>query len=112
LVGEALLPAAGAIAALYEEMGGVVTHIGKPYVDIYRHAHALCGFPDKARIVSIGDSLEHDIRGAVTFGIDGVLAMTGVQAHVSEAALPVHMREAQVAPRYLLGSFVWSETAP
>jgi HAD superfamily hydrolase (TIGR01459 family) len=112
LVGEALLPAAGAIAALYEEMGGVVTHIGKPYVDIYRHAHALCGFPDKARIVSIGDSLEHDIRGAVTFGIDGVLAMTGVQAHVSEAALPVHMQEAQAAPRFLLGSFVWSETAP
>lgn len=112
LVGEALLPAAGAIAALYEEMGGVVTHIGKPHLDIYRHAHALCSYPDKARIVSIGDSLDHDIRGAVTFGIDSVLARTGVQAQVPEAALLVQMREAQLAPRYLLRSFVWDSDAP
>jgi HAD superfamily hydrolase (TIGR01459 family) len=111
LVGETLLPAAGAIAALYEEMGGVVTRIGKPHMDIYRHAHALCGHPDRARIVSIGDSLEHDIRGAVTFGIDSVLARTGVQAHVSEAALLAQMHEAQLAPRYLLGSFVWDDDA-
>jgi len=112
LVGEALLPAAGAIAALYEEMGGVVTRIGKPYMDIYRHAHALCGYPDKARIVSIGDSLEHDIRGAVTFGIDSVLALTGLQVHVSEAALMAQMREAKLAPKYFLRAFVWSDDAP
>ena len=109
LVGETLLPAAGAIAALYEEMGGMVTRIGKPYVDIYRHAHALCGHPDKARIVAIGDSLEHDVSGAATFGIDSALALTGLQAHVSEAALLAQMQEGQIAPRYLLGSFVWIE---
>lgn len=112
LVGEALLPAAGAIAALYEEMGGVVTRIGKPYVGIYRHAHALCGYPDKARIVSIGDSLEHDILGADTFGIDGVLALTGLQSHVSEAALRVQMQKVQLSPGYLLKSFVWDDDAP
>lgn len=109
LVGETLLPAAGTIAALYEEMGGKVTRIGKPYVDIYRHAHALCGHPDKARIVAIGDSLEHDVIGAATFGIDSALALTGLQAHVSEAALLAQMQEGQIAPRYLLGSFVWIE---
>lgn len=109
LVGETLLPAAGTIAALYEEMGGKVTRIGKPYVDIYRHAHALCGHPDKARIVAIGDSLEHDVIGAANFGIDSALALTGLQAHVSEAALLAQMQEGQIAPRYLLGSFVWIE---
>jgi len=109
LFGDTLLPAAGAIAALYEEMGGAVTHIGKPHMDIYLHAHALCSYPAKARIVAIGDSFDHDIRGAVTFEIDGVLAKTGVQAHVPEAALMVQMREAQLAPRYLLRSFVWDD---
>lgn len=109
LVGETLLPAAGTIAALYEEMGGKVTRIGKPYVDIYRHAHALCGHADKARIVAIGDSLEHDVIGAAAFGIDSALALTGLQAHVSEAALLAQMQEGQIAPRYLLGSFVWIE---
>ncbi len=111
LVGEMLLPAAGAIAAIYEEMGGVVTRIGKPYLDIYQHAHALCRYPAKGLIVSIGDSLEHDIRGAVTFGIDSVLARTGVQAYVSGAALHIHIREAQLAPRYLLRSFLWDNDA-
>lgn len=109
LVGGTLLPAAGAIAALYEEMGGQVTRIGKPYMDIYRHAHELCGLPDKARIVAIGDSLEHDVIGAATFGIDSALALTGLQAHVSEAALLAQMQEGQIAPRYLLRSFVWTE---
>ncbi len=111
LVGETLLPAAGAIAALYEEMGGVVTRIGKPHMEIYQHAHALCRYPDKTRIVSIGDSLDHDIRGAATFGIDGVLARTGVQAHVSEAALLVQMEEAQLGPCYLLRYFLWDDNA-
>lgn len=109
LVGGTLLPAAGAIAVLYEEMGGQVTRIGKPYMDIYRHAHELCGLPDKARIVAIGDSLEHDVIGAATFGIDSALALTGLQAHVSEAALLAQMQEGQIAPRYLLRSFVWIE---
>ena len=90
-------------------MGGVVTRIGKPYIDIYQHALALCHYPEKARIVSIGDSLEHDILGAATFGIDGVLARTGVQTHVSEASLLAQMQEAQLAPRYLLRSFVWDD---
>ena len=112
LVGETLLPAAGAIAKLYEEMGGVVTRIGKPHMDIYQHAHALCRYSDKARIVSIGDSLDHDIRGAATFGIDSVLARTGLQAHVSETALQAQMPEAQLAPRYLLRSFVWDDDTP
>ena len=107
LFGDTLLPAAGAIAALYEEMGGAVTRIGKPHMDIYRHAHAICSYHAKARIVAIGDSLDHDILGAATFGIDGVLVRTGVQTHISEAALQAQMQEAQLAPRYLLQSFVW-----
>jgi HAD superfamily hydrolase (TIGR01459 family) len=107
LVGDTLLPAAGAIAELYEEMGGVVTRIGKPNIEIYQHAHALCRNPEKARIVAIGDSLEHDILGAATFGIDSVLAHTGVQAHAMDAALPVQMEETHFAPNYLLRSFLW-----
>jgi hypothetical protein len=32
-----------------------------------------------------------------------------VQAHVSEAALLAQIKEAQLAPRYLLRSFVWDD---
>ena len=40
-----LQPAPGAIASLYEEMGGKVEWIGKPYPEIYRAALALIGNP-------------------------------------------------------------------
>jgi ribonucleotide monophosphatase NagD (HAD superfamily) len=36
LTPQGLMPAPGAIAAIYEEMGGKVTWIGKPYPAIYR----------------------------------------------------------------------------
>ena len=38
LTPQGLMPAPGAIAALYEELGGTVSWIGKPYPAIYREA--------------------------------------------------------------------------
>ncbi len=57
---------AGAIASLYEELGGKVTWIGKPYPAIYRHAARLIGSPQ--RILCIGDSAEHDVAGGRNAG--------------------------------------------
>jgi HAD superfamily hydrolase (TIGR01459 family) len=80
LTGKGLAPAAGAIAMLYEEMGGPVRRVGKPYRDIYDYALHIIGHKDKARIVAIGDSIEHDIVGASRFGIAAALVRTGVLA--------------------------------
>lgn len=56
------MPAPGAIAALYEELGGKVTWVGKPYPRIYAEAARLIGNPRP--ILCIGDSAEHDVAGA------------------------------------------------
>ena len=56
-----LQPAPGAIASLYEELGGKVTWIGKPYAAIYEHALQVIGNP--RRVLCIGDSAEHDVAG-------------------------------------------------
>ncbi len=82
-----LAPAAGSIARLYEKMGGRVSWIGKPHRDIYEFAYRLSGFPNKARTVGIGDSLDHDIAGANAFGIAAILLRKGVSARADEKDL-------------------------
>ena len=67
-------PGAGAIAALYEQLGGVVTWIGKPYAGIYAAAARLVGSPAPSDILCVGDSVEHDIVGARNFGAAAALS--------------------------------------
>jgi HAD superfamily hydrolase (TIGR01459 family) len=71
-----LQPAPGAIAALYEELGGKVTWIGKPYPEIYRYALNLIG--NSRPVLCIGDSAEHDIAGGQSVGLSTLLVMTGI----------------------------------
>lgn len=82
---------AGALAQVYEEMGGQVHYHGKPFPEIYQRLWESLGKPDKARILGIGDSVTTDIVGAQNFGIDSVLVMTGLEGyalHVSQGFLP------------------------
>ncbi|KXF75973.1 HAD family hydrolase [Paramesorhizobium deserti] len=100
-----LVPAAGAIANVYEELGGNVVRVGKPYLPMYRYAQMLCGMPGKNGIVCIGDSLDHDIRGANDFGADGVLVRTGILATLTEQELTRKIRMKNAMPRFLMTAF-------
>lgn len=76
--GENLVLCAGSLAEAYENMGGPVIWIGKPYRPIYDQAWEALGRPDKSRMVAIGDSLLTDISGAVNFGCDVIWNVTGI----------------------------------
>ncbi len=82
-----LAPGAGSIAKLYEKMGGPVIWLGKPYPDIYEHALRLAGATDRRCVVCIGDSIEHDILGAKSVGLDSVLVRTGILADATDEQL-------------------------
>lgn len=82
-----LAPAAGAIAQLYEGMGGSVRWFGKPHRDIYDLALATAGHPPAEKVVCVGDSIDHDILGAHDAGLAGVLVRTGILAELSTEAL-------------------------
>lgn len=73
-------PCAGAIADLYEALGGTVEWYGKPYPAIYRHAFALAGNPEKNQVLAIGDSLGNDMLGAARQGVDAVFVQGGIHA--------------------------------
>jgi HAD superfamily hydrolase (TIGR01459 family) len=98
LTSQGLQPAPGAIAALYEEMGGKVTWIGKPYPEIYRKAAALIGNP--SRLLAIGDSAEHDVAGGMAAGLSTLLVMTGV----SQGLAP---DDAKPKPDFWMETFRW-----
>jgi len=98
LTPQGLMPAPGAIAALYEEMGGQVTWIGKPYPGIYQKAAALIGNPKP--ILCIGDSAEHDVAGGRAAGFETLLVLQGVSAGHDPATLSPE-------PDFLMDRFQW-----
>lgn len=69
---------AGALARRYEEFGGIVCYIGKPFPAIFRHAQSLFRDVLPSTTLVIGDSLPQDIMGGVNCGLDTCLVATGV----------------------------------
>ena len=63
----------GTLAELYKQIGGQVHILGKPNIEIYSQATKKFNNINKSRILAIGDSLHHDIKGAINFGIDSLL---------------------------------------
>lgn len=78
--GEKVLPGAGALAALYEEMGGKVYRFGKPYSYIYDHVFNKYPNINRKQAVMIGDGLFTDIRGARQAEIDAIWIGGGLHA--------------------------------
>lgn len=112
-----LLPSCGAIAQRYEALGGeAVIYIGKPYPEIYRYCRQIFGSLTPDRIIAIGDSLQHDIRGAVTAGFATAFITEGIHqqdfADVNDAdawrrRLSTLAKSHQTVPDWVLPSLQW-----
>ena len=71
---------AGALADLYEGLGGRVTWYGKPHEAIYVHALHHAGDPPIDEVLVIGDALQTDALGAARMGFDFVFVTNGIHA--------------------------------
>jgi HAD superfamily hydrolase (TIGR01459 family) len=89
-----LLPAPGALAQSYENLGGKVAYVGKPHRIIFDAALQVLGNPDPERVLMIGDSLDHDILGGRGAGILTLLITSGVHrdALVGATDLPATLQ--------------------
>ncbi|MGN6571832.1 MAG: TIGR01459 family HAD-type hydrolase [Pseudolabrys sp.] len=83
--GDKLVYCAGAIADLYQTMGGEVLFAGKPYKPIYdmaldlaKRARGSDAVP--GRVLAIGDSVRTDLKGARTMGVDFLFITSGIHA--------------------------------
>jgi HAD superfamily hydrolase (TIGR01459 family) len=81
--GDKLIYCGGALAQLYESLGGRAVMAGKPYAPIYemalRQAEAELERPiDAARVLCVGDGLPTDVRGANARGLDILFVANGI----------------------------------
>ena len=89
--GDTLIYCAGALAQLYESLGGQVIMAGKPFAPIYEMALSAAAVqlgraPDPARVLCVGDGLPTDIRGANARGLDVLFVANGI--HGAETVGP------------------------
>lgn len=112
----------GGIAKLYETMGGTVEYFGKPRREHFEVCLELAGVTDKTRVVHVGDSLHHDVQGAVNTGVDSIFIAGGIHApeldvnawsdddeqqRVKPALLDNLLDGAQLFPTYACTRFAW-----
>jgi HAD superfamily hydrolase (TIGR01459 family) len=118
--GERLIYCAGALAALYEELGGRAITAGKPWAPIYAMARdaadlALGGPADPKRILVIGDGLATDIAGAAREDLPAMFIASGIHRealidHASRldvAAAERLLAEKSLSAAYLAPALVW-----
>ncbi|MCK4712755.1 MAG: TIGR01459 family HAD-type hydrolase [Marinosulfonomonas sp.] len=105
---------AGALAALYTEMGGEVVYVGKPYPAIYdlarRRLDALGGSIPDSRILCIGDGIATDIKGAMGEDLDALFISGGLAAKETKTtdqpdpkALDAYLEKEMTSAAYTMG---------
>lgn len=81
--GDQLIYCAGALADVYESLGGRVTTVGKPFSPIYslaiKEAESLLGDTvDRSRLLCVGDGVITDVKGANDQGLDCLFIAAGI----------------------------------
>lgn len=114
--GGRIIPCAGAVAAVYECLGGPVAYAGKPYPPIYDAAFSIvegiAGRPvARAEVLAIGDGIRTDIAGAARAGLRSVYIASGV--HLGDgpfdaAALARLFPDPAVQPVAAMERLTWS----
>ncbi|MEO1639422.1 MAG: TIGR01459 family HAD-type hydrolase [Pseudomonadota bacterium] len=105
---------AGALAALYTEMGGESLYFGKPHPPIYdlarRRLAALTGVPSDPRIIAIGDGIGTDVLGGVQEDLDVLFISGGLAAAETKTdrqpdpeALIAYLTDQQMSATYTIG---------
>jgi HAD superfamily hydrolase (TIGR01459 family) len=82
-MGDKRLYCAGALAQMYEEMGGTALYFGKPHPPIYdlaRRRLAEAGAPSDPQILCIGDGISTDIQGGMAEALDTLFITGGLEA--------------------------------
>jgi len=65
---------AGSVALIFEKLGGEVVYFGKPFPEVYNQAIDNKG----KKVLSIGDNLNTDIKGANLLNYDSLIISNGI----------------------------------
>ena len=85
--GEQVIFCAGAVAELYENIGGKVIWVGKPHHLIYQQARKMLdAMGAGGRVLAIGDGAKTDMVGAQQAGLDALFIAGGLANAMAKAS--------------------------
>ena len=107
----------GAVAKRYHDLGGMAHLIGKPHKTIFRYAQGLFEGVIPSRILVIGDSLQHDIAGAIAVDMDTAFITSGIHNSAFPMGISPEQRRKSmehlaqiyggIRPNWVLDSLIW-----
>lgn len=124
LIGTNFLTGPSLVARRYQDSGGIVYNIGKPYPAIFKHCIELLRAEDifPAHTVMMGDTMAHDIVGAHGLNIDTCLFKSGLHAanflhcqnlkEVDNTLKNLIQQYGNVMPNYLVDEMRWGNALP
>jgi len=95
---------AGSVAMVFEKMGGEVVYFGKPYPEVYNQS-----FNNKnKKILSIGDNLNTDIKGANLLNFDSLIIANGIHKNeIKEKGIEKTSKSYEVICNYIQSELKW-----
>ena len=95
---------AGSVAMVFEKMGGEVVYFGKPHPEVYNQS---IDNKDK-KILSIGDNLNTDIKGANLLNFDSLLISNGIHKNeIKEKGIEKISKSYEVICNFIQSELKW-----
>ena len=95
---------AGSIAIIFEKMGGEVVYFGKPYPEVYNQS---IDNKDK-KVLSIGDNLNTDIKGANLLNYDSLIISNGIHKNeIKEKGIEETAKSYETICNYIQSELKW-----
>ena len=95
---------AGSVALVFEKMGGEVIYFGKPFPEVYNQSINNKG----KKVLSIGDNLNTDIKGANLLNYDSLIISNGVhKSEIKKEGIDIVSKKYEVVVNFIQTELKW-----
>jgi len=95
---------AGSVALAFEKMGGEVVYFGKPFPEVYNQSIN----NKEKKVLSIGDNLNTDIKGANLLNYDSLLISNGVHKNeIKKEGIDIISKKYEVVVNFIQTELKW-----
>ena len=95
---------AGSVALVFEKMGGEVIYFGKPFPEVYNQSIN----NKEKKVLSIGDNLNTDIKGANLLNYDSLLISNGVHKdEIKKDGIDIVSKKYKVVVNFIQTELKW-----
>jgi len=95
---------AGSVALVFEKMGGEVIYFGKPFPEVYNQSIN----NKEKKILSIGDNLNTDIKGANLLSYDSLIISNGIHKdEIKKEGIDVISKKYEVIVNFIQTELKW-----